>query len=184
MKPPSNAANVLLFLFERLKNMHGENPNFDYMLKLKEIGEWFQKYDEAELPKLDRWTQKMWSERDQRVYTVEGSKEAIEHLSERLKLLEELYAQRHLGPTDPTSPSSKPTTSESPTSTAGGSSKPPEATLLDQLKAVMNSYGLSHLNVTRASELWSFGFSQTQEPAQSLDLVKHAAEEWARENLR
>jgi hypothetical protein len=85
------------------------------------------------------------------------------------------YDETHLGPTDPTSPSSKPTTSESPTSTAGGSSKPPEDTLLDQLKAVMNSYGLSHLNVTRASELWSFGFSQTREPAQPLDLVKHAA---------
>ena len=38
-----SSGNHLEFIYERLVEVHKENPNFDYMIKLKEISDWVSK---------------------------------------------------------------------------------------------------------------------------------------------
>jgi len=39
----TNNQNHIRWIYERMKNKHSENPDIDYMLKLKEICDWIDK---------------------------------------------------------------------------------------------------------------------------------------------
>lgn len=39
-----SSGNHLEWIFERLVHKHGENPNYDYMIKLKELSNWIKEH--------------------------------------------------------------------------------------------------------------------------------------------
>lgn len=40
----NQSGNHLKFIYNRMIEVHNENPNYDYMLKLKQISDWVDKY--------------------------------------------------------------------------------------------------------------------------------------------
>lgn len=139
----------LTFIWERLYKFHNEDPDRDYMCKLKEIIEWLEKH-----PHLYNF----WDEKNRKTHQILASEEGVKFLETCMNEYRLLKCAENLRGT-PTPPSpTTPHSSELALPPAGSSSVVRAATLLEALAALTNSSDSLSLSLTTASGLWNFTY--------------------------